>query len=276
MMGKQCNAETQQKLVDYIHQGGKLILVGRMCREEFNERPCTLLADAIGIEHVQSDRPIENRLITVFDHHEIPASFVETYTGKFEDVFASRENSEVVGFMKQIGKGKVAVFGAAMAESTLEDLDVFHQLALKMDLPSLFKLSDWADVRLSSEEKGSFLFVNNYKDDPVDTTIEYEGRLLFGGNPISLPARRGVILPLDWQLNGEVTIHYSTSEILEITTDDASLTLRAAQDEFYAEMTISGYICDQATVILESAGVLRIKVKSKEGVILLKRKHHLS
>ena len=34
MMAKQCNAETQQKLVNYIHQGGKLILAGRM-RDEF-------------------------------------------------------------------------------------------------------------------------------------------------------------------------------------------------------------------------------------------------
>jgi beta-galactosidase len=35
MIERQCDPETQQKLVDYIRSGGKLILVGRMCIEDF-------------------------------------------------------------------------------------------------------------------------------------------------------------------------------------------------------------------------------------------------
>ena len=82
------------------------------------------------------------------------------------------------------------------------------------------KTSDWADVRLSKSENGSFLFVNNYQDDPLETFIEYKGAELFGGNPLRLPARRGAILPLDWQIREGITLHFSTSEVTAITGKD--------------------------------------------------------
>ena len=132
------------------------------------------------------------------------------------------------------------VFGAAMAADTLEDLDIVHQMANKMDCPSPFKLSDWVDIRLSRGENGSFLFINNYQDDPVETTIEYENEAMLGGNPAYLPGRRGLILPIDWQLSKDVMVHYVTSEILEVTNDGSIITLKTAQADFYAEFNPFG------------------------------------
>jgi beta-galactosidase len=273
MIEKQCPATVQQKLVDYVKQGGRLLLIGRLCEEDFEHTPCTILQDALNIQHVTTDMPFRPTTISAFHHQAIPVSFVESYSGEFDEVFATRASGEVVGFLKTMGRGKVVHFGAAMAADTLDDLDVLHQLALKMACPPLFKLSDWADVRLSRGDKGSFLFINNYQDDPVQTTIEYENRLLFDGQAVTVPARQGLILPLEWQFRPDILIHYATSEIVGIADDGLTLTLKMAHDQFAAELTLSHYSCDDATTIEAAAGTQRVRVQSRgTGAISLRKR----
>jgi beta-galactosidase len=271
MMEKQCNASTQQKLVHYVHQGGKLILAGRMCTEEFDHNPCTILRDAIGIEQINDSLPLVSNDIHIFNYQDVPVSFIETYTGGFDEVFATLENGNVVGFIQTVGKGKVLMLGAAMYVETLGDLDIVHQMANKMECPPLFKLSSWTDVRLSRGEKGNFLFINNYQDDPVETTIETKNEILFGGNPVRVPARRGLILPMDWQLNKDVTIHYVTSEIRELSTDGATITLKTEPKEFFAEMTLSGYRCEPSKMLEKTGDSQRVSVHGGEGMIVLRK-----
>ncbi|MDW7991035.1 MAG: hypothetical protein RMK65_02620, partial [Anaerolineae bacterium] len=89
--------------------------------------------------------------------------------------------------------------------------------------PPAFALSDWADVRLSTGERGSFLFVNNYQDDPIETTVAWKGQPLFGGHPVHLPARQGAILPLDWQVVEGITLRYATTEVRRVEQTADSL-----------------------------------------------------
>lgn len=271
MMEIQCNAEAQQKLVDYVQQGGRLVLAGRMCVEDFSHQPCTILKDAIGIKKIEDGTPFVSALIRAFDQPDIPVSFVESYTGDFAEVWASRDHGEVVGFVQPMGAGKVMVFGAALNVENLDDLAVVDMMARKMECPSMFELSNWADVRISRGERGSFLFINNYQDDPLETTIEYQEKMMFGGNPITLAARTGAILPIDWQLREDVLIHYTTAEISEVAEDGSTITIKAAQDEFVAEMTLRGYACEQAVIINSSLGIQRVRIHAKDGRIVLMR-----
>jgi beta-galactosidase len=237
--------------------------------EDFNHAECTLLKEALGLEEIKTDPPFTQAAISAFAHRDVPVHFLESYYGKFDEVFATRANGEVVGFIKKLGQGKILMFGAAMTANTLDDLDVVEQMAVKMDCLSPFKLSDWADVRLSRGENGSFLFVNNYQDDPVETTAEYKGKILFGGRAVTLPARRGAILPLEWQPRPGVTIHYATSEITEITDDGSTIMLKTEQKGSFAELTVDGYHC-VGSVIVEQTGVSQhVKLHAPDGMILL-------
>lgn len=276
MMERQCPAEAQQKLIDYVNQGGKLIVVGRMCVEDFDHVPCTLLRDAVGIEEIESDPPFVGSYISAFHYQDVPVSFLESYSGQFDEVFAARANGQTVGFIKTMGKGKIMWLGAALPANTLDDLDILQQMALKMDCLPLFKLSAWADVRLSRGDNGSFLFINNYQDDPVTTTIAWENETLFGGAAVQMPARRGLILPLAWQLNENVTIHYATAEIVQVIEDGASLRLETEPAAFTAELTISGYRCDHAAIatmspISTDGETTRVRLHGQDGVILLRK-----
>ena len=272
MMEKQCDAVTQQKLVEYVRQGGSLILVGRMCEETFDHTPCTILQNALGIQVLHSDtRDYSARIrIQVFDYPDTPIEFLETYAGDFDEIFATSAEGQPVGFVKQIGRGRVMVFGAALPANTLDDLDILHQMATRMDCPPLFTMSEWADVRLSDGDNGSFLFVSNYQDDPIETTIAAGGVPLLGGNAISLPARSGVILPIAWRVKPEIIIHYLTSEIIEVSDEGARLVIKTAQAECIAELSLTGYYCD-VSLTVQRIDAQRVKLLVRSGVIELIR-----
>jgi beta-galactosidase len=270
MIEKQCDATIQQKLVDYVRQGGKLILVGRMCIEEFNHNPCTILKDALGIGQIKGGKPFKSETIQVFNYGDVPVSFLETYDGRFDSVFAFNADGAVSGFVKHLEKGKVLMLGAAFTANTLEDIDLVNQMALEMNCMPLCEVSTWVDVRNSCGPGGSFLFINNYQDDPVDTTIKIGGTILFAGHAVSLQARTGQILPLGWQLNENVMIHYATSEFQEVNPGGSEIVIKAAQNDFHAELSLHGYSCDPEIIVSIDAEQ-RIKVHVREGVIRLTR-----
>lgn len=271
MMERQCDAAVQAKLVEYIRAGGRLILAGRMCEEDFYHRPCTLLKDALGLTRLEGGQPFQPALIQAFGYEDVPASFVEVYEGAFAEVFANRSDGGVTGFVKPLGQGKVMMFGAALAANTLDDLDILHRMANHMDCPPLFEMSDWADVRLSEGENGSFLFVNNYQDDPIETTLSLRGAPVLGGHPMRLPARRGAILPLEWKPAPGVKIHYLTAEVVAIRQEGETLSIRTTQDEFFAEMTLMGWLCVEGDLMEKPGPEGRVRLHGRGGRIRLGR-----
>jgi len=270
MMEEQCDAGVQRALADYIRQGGTLVIAGRLCEETFDHEPCTILKDAIGINGIYSDPPFTRVTIQAFDYPDVPASFVETYGGDFDEVFATSADGDPVGVVKRVGDGRVMLFGAALPANTLEDIDIVNQMANRVGCAPAFSMSEWADVRMSAGERGSFLFVNNYRDDPVETVISSAGTPLLGGNAVSLPARHGAVLPIEWQVRPGIVVHYLTSEVVEVADDGARVLLRTARDDAVAELSLAGYHC-APSLDTEPAGDRRVKARVGHGVIELIR-----
>jgi beta-galactosidase len=269
MLDQQCDAAVQQKLLDYANGGGRLVIVGRMCAQTRDHAPCTLLQDGLGLRAVHRHPPFTEALITAFDDLDIPVTFLETYEGVFDEVFAASATGETVGFLRRVGAGQVMMLGAALSAHTLDDLRVFDRMAERMDCPPLFTLNEWADVRLSAGERGNFLFAANYLDDPIETTVTQAGVPLLGGHPLLLPARRGLILPLEWQLRPGVTVHYLTAEVRAVAEDETGLTLTTAPADFHAELTLDGYYADDSLIVARSAG--RVTVRGTGGVLQLQK-----
>jgi beta-galactosidase len=271
MIERQCSAEVQQKLVDYVRAGGRLILLGRLPAEDFDHRPVTLLQQALGIRAVNTRPPFERQEIRIFDQPYVPVDFLETYDGDFDEVFARTAEEETVGLIKTLGRGRVMMLGAAVPIGALEDLSVLDQMALKMGIPRLFEVSDWVDVRLSEGENGRFLFVNNYQDDPVETTIRLEGQDLFGGQAVRVEARRGLILPLDWRLGDGLIVHYLTAEVTEIRRGVDEIVLQTEPPRFVAELSLPpGWQVEGGQVLEQREGLRRVRL-SGEGEVRLRR-----
>jgi beta-galactosidase len=266
MLEKICPPTVQQKLVDYARAGGQLVIVGRLPSEGADHQPCVVLQEALGVETVTSDAPFVRSEIDALGHRDIPVQLVESYTGVFAEVIATR-GDEIVGFGQPVGAGRVLVFGASLGANTLDDLDLVEQLAQRLDCARLLTVSPWADARLSRGEQGNFLYLNNYLDDPVDTNVALEGVALFGGHPVHVPARQGQILPLDWQVRPGVTMHYATAEFNGVTEAGGQLVLTTRLPEVYAELLLDGYTCAGATPAADG----RVTMHVTDGHLVLTR-----
>lgn len=270
MLDRQCDADTQRKLIAYARAGGKLVIAGRLPDETFDHAPCSLLRDALGVRSVQSDPPFTPALIHAFAERDIPVAFMETYAGEFAEVFATSADGRTVGFVQRLGAGEALVFGAALAANTPEDLGVLDRIAERMGCGRLFTLSDWADVRLSQGENGSFLYINNYQDDPVETVIAMGDAPLFGGHALTLPARRGLILPLEWRVKPGIVIHYLTAEVIAVNDAGTRLTLTTEAPDFYAEVSLAGCAPDAALIVGRGADG-RLLLHGRGGVLEFSR-----
>lgn len=267
MMEQNCDEDVQRKLVAYLEEGGQLVLVGRMCEADSQQRPCTILREALGISGSQRSAPFSQTLIRAFAQEDVPVSFMETYAGNFDEVFARAADGEVVGFIQRVGRGRAMVLGAAFPANTLEDLSILELMAEKMGCVPLFTLTDWGDVRLSAGEAGQFLFINNYQDDAIETAVSMAGQPLFGGQALTLPARQGLILPLDWEVSAGVTIHWLTAEVSEVSDEGQRLIIRTAQPKCHAELSLRGYRCDPAQLVGQVGERVRLAVH--DGLIEL-------
>ncbi|MGQ9491286.1 MAG: beta-galactosidase [Anaerolineae bacterium] len=257
MLDLTCDTGTEQKLVAYVRAGGTLVLVGRL-------DPAGPLATALGLRNVTTDPPFTGRHVVAFGR-EIPASFVQTWTGPQATVFATCEGA-AVGLLQPLAAGRVVLLSAAFPIINLDDLAVFEGLAQLVACTPPFALSAWADVRLSRGPAGDFLFINHYGDDPLETAITYRGAPLFGGWPIGLPARSGAILPLAWRVRPGVTLHYATAEVTSVREEGADLELTFAQPTFHAELTAPGYACPDA----EAVDGARCRVHATNGLLRLR------
>lgn len=268
MIERSCPPRVQQKLMDYVRSGGRLILIGRLPLDE-DGQPAFLLREALGIRSLRSYPPFETHEIAVFDDPHVPVDFLESYRGEFDEVFARTAEGEAVGVVKSLGRGRLMLLGAALPVRSLEDLTITARMAKDMDIPPLFEVSDWLDVRLSEGQNGSFLFVNNYQDDPVEAVIRLNGEALFGGWPLRVEARRGLILPLDWRLGEGLTLHYLTAEVTEVTRSADEIRLNVAPERFRAEMSLPpGWEVEGARLLVQDKSAGRVQVEG-EGALRL-------
>ncbi|MEF3274831.1 MAG: beta-galactosidase [Chloroflexus sp.] len=222
MLDETSDPATERKLVDYVCAGGKAVVIGRL-------RTDGELVKALGIR-VTNDPPFMSRRVQVFHITDIPASFVQSYDGELESVFAFADGAPV-GFRKRLGNGEIVILGTAFPIIAFADLNAFRELAEAVGCTSPFTLTAWADVHLSRGPHGAFLFVNHYDDDPLETRISYYGQPLFDGHPLRLPARSGAILPINWQVRPGITVCYATVEIRGVQETADGLIFTFAQPE---------------------------------------------
>ncbi|MEW6504783.1 MAG: beta-galactosidase [Chloroflexota bacterium] len=273
MIERRCPLAVQQKLIAYVRGGGRLIMIGRLPVEDDEGQPAFLLREALGIQAVRTFPAHQTREISVFDHPHLPARFVETYTGDFDEVFACTPEGETAGVIRQLERGRVMLLGAALPISSLEDLAVVDQMALRMGIPRLFEVDEWLDLRLSEGENGSFLFVNNYQDDPVESVIRLNGQVLFGERPLRVEARRGLILPLEWRLADGLILHYLTAEVTGLRRTADEIVLNTAPARFTAEIHLPPEWQVEGSKVLEQPGGLRRFIVEGEGCLSVRVKN---
>lgn len=264
------DAPVQQKLLDYVNNGGKLILQPIMPTKDFNQNDCTILIDGLGISI--KDRS-DWQFIDVEDIDNIGSVYSQSFN--VTEGFAHREGrpQEIVGYKQTVGKGEIVVFGVGFLCEHDYKIEAHGRVARQAGLEALVKTDAWLNIQVRRGEKGTFLFINNLEDYAKTSTFNYKNEQLFDGKPLTLPMRSGLILPINWQVSEDLRVLYSTAEVTnKVVTDEKTvLDIKANGEEWIklqtpGEVTVkNGHVINEGNntykVIAFQASLVEITVR---------------
>lgn len=234
--GRYLDADAQRRLARHVHGGGRLLLLGRIPTHDLEARPCTVLADALGIE---AGRLIQgsHRYFTSVVARGFAGPSPETRVGWLQEIAASHGETLLVdvatgrscGVAVEHGAGRAIVLAAELPS----DPRLFAACAAHLGVTPGLSHSTGSSAGLFTtstidETGGRLVHLLNVSGHACATTLSLAGEPLFGGRELVMPARTGRMLPVGLRLPA-AKIRWSTAEIAGTGTD--RLSVAVLQDE---------------------------------------------
>jgi beta-galactosidase len=217
----------QIKLLNYVENGGKLVLYPTIPRFNMVGEECTILLNAMEttIKETKSGWTLMNieGMDTVFSNYRV---ILEEFKGEPIAWYEEDGIKEYAGFTKQIGLGKLVFLGVGMEHEYDYKLDLIKKLALEVDVKTAVSCSDnWTNVLVRENVDTALMFINNFDEYNKVVTIDYHKNQCLKGKELLIPARGGLLLPICCRINEDLEIKYSTCEIVRAEEKDLNLTL---------------------------------------------------
>jgi len=278
---KWMDEEIQKKLLQYVKDGGIMILYPTVPEFNLQGEECRILADALGIKEFYIKKGWEQVDVLNIDSVFVNQRMViNECIG--EPVVWAMENGkkEYSGFIKDYGLGKVLMLGIGMEHDYSYKLDVIRAIADKVGIKPVVWLEDEnlsATIRKNGEN--SFIFINNYDEIDRKTTIKYNNNFLFDGRELVIPKRSGVMLTIGCSLVDDISIVYSTMEIYDIVKNNNYLALFTklstgdTGEVVFKSLKWEPMRDEKNDVIIISKGMYKVKITGilgQEATILFK------
>ncbi len=219
------NASVQQKLADYVHQGGTLVLLNEVPTMDYYGQKCSILSEALGLKL----KSIEHWTFCEYEAWDsINVSELHIYEHN-KGFFQSSKTKETACFLKSVGKGQVLMLGVLMDNERLFKEDIWASLLDKANIHSKYKVNDRVYLSERRSPQTTYLSALNLDEYRKVLTIKRLGKLMFDGHPLILQSRQGVILPLGLVINSKVILEYSTAELIENNTTSLTFSITAKE-----------------------------------------------
>lgn len=228
-------AEVQQTLARYLVSGGRLLLAGRVPSRDMAGAPCTVLRDALGLRPLGTVRGTPEFFSSVTAHSwaaprpETRVGWAEVYEpAAGETVLRELSTGHGCGFDVPMGAGRAVVLTCDYEC----DLGLWRAAFAALGAePGLRHDAPVPGVVLTTTVDGAgarILHALNVSGYDQRFTVTEAGMPLFGGEPVQLPGRRALMLPLGVTVGG-LHIAYATAEIVAST--DGAVTFRTPSGE---------------------------------------------
>ena len=178
------DGKTQKLLVDYVKEGGHLILYPVIPILDLYLNPCSVLRDEFKILFSKSSSPnkvdsfgIED-IFTVFREKQI----FQVNDSKTETI-STTKTGEVCGIRKNLGNGAAIILGFTFGYTTDEHLHLIEKLVSQNKIKKQAKVSD-SDIQfvIRIGKKNSYMFLLNYHNQKKTFTVD---SIKYTLNPIS-------------------------------------------------------------------------------------------
>jgi len=253
----------QRTLIAYLDAGGRLLLAGRVPARDMAGAPCTVLRDHLGLSPLGTVEG-DHRFFASVTAHGWAAPRPETRVGwaqRYEiaagdTVLRELSTGDGCGFDLPMGAGRAVVLSTdyecdlGLWRAAFAALGVEPGLRHSAAVPGIVLLTTVDNAG------GRVLHALNVSGYDQRFSVTEGGAPLFGGEPLRLPGRRALMLPLGLTTGG-MRISYATAEV--VSAVDGSVTFRAPSGE--AVVAIGGeVVCPGAeTVSRNGTTVLRIR-----------------
>lgn len=225
------DADTQRRVAAWVLEGGRLLLWGEVPLMDFEERPCTVLAEALGIRHVAFVRERPGFFPSVVPEGWIAprpevrvsaAQVVESSGGAAVPLMRLYGTGGVCGLDVRAGDGRAVVLTSGydtdvpMFRLVLETLGAAPGLA--HDCPRYGVIATTA----RTADGDRVLHLLNLDGFDKELGLSERGAPLFEGRRLTLRGKEGAMLPLGVRLDPalpDVTVRWGTAEIMEVGGD---------------------------------------------------------
>ncbi|MFG6117765.1 beta-galactosidase [Thalassobacillus sp. B23F22_16] len=230
-------AHVQDKLVDYLNNGGGLLLYGELPAYDMEGNPCDLLANALEVQPTGIRQAGPAYDLSMYadgwakDRAELRVHKAQVFdiADQAEPLFRVYGTDEVCGFDTKAGKGRAIVIAAPYTC----DIDFFktaiEKLGAKASLTNDSKYHGVFMTSTATKEGERFIHLLNLDGFDKEMHVYEEGVPLFDGRKLELQAKEGVMLPVD-MVFGDVEISYSTAEIMKVADDAIRFRLTQSED----------------------------------------------
>lgn len=218
----------QSRLVNYVRQGGKLVLYPEIPTKDLQGNDCVVLKDELDLGEWETLSGIGTVDVLGIDSVMVKQRLnFRKFNGDGIASFTGKEGAEVAAYRKSFGQGEIVVLGLAMGQDYGYQLTVIQKIAELIGVSGHLSASNpnFALVERRNEQD-SFIFIINYDEVEQRAVIYENSQSLFDGHEIELPPRSGMILTRNFRLNQEVVVEYATVEFTGIEATDNHLELK--------------------------------------------------
>ncbi|WP_349408492.1 beta-galactosidase [Pseudalkalibacillus sp. SCS-8] len=228
---KRMDERVQERLVNYVREGGRLIVYPELPVENLSGKPCRILADELDL----GEWEVVGGFTDYVDVLDIDSVNIKQrlrfsrFDGKAIARFTRTGKDEVAAYKKSVGNGQILVLGIAMGHDYGYQLDVIIKLAEEMGITTHLRSTN-PDLSLVERTDGheSYFFISNYDEIEQTAVIHENAKPLFEGEEITLPPRSSAIFLRNFELTDGLTIEYATVEVIKLDVSDAEVELTVA------------------------------------------------
>ena len=218
------SATLQHKLADWVKAGGRLLLLGDLPYLDMEGKPCTILADAIGVKALGfvEGRDGYSPAVRVTDEPEISAWHMHTVEAPHAEVFARVVDTKAaVGWQQNLGKGAVVMMGMNYPLHERFWRGLYKRIGCEPSIRHDDPLLGVLTLSTSNQAGERFLHVINLDSETRHLRITEHGKPMFDGARVRISGRKAKLLPLDCHY-GPVKIIFSTAEIRDVGTNEVT------------------------------------------------------
>ncbi|MCK4914072.1 MAG: beta-galactosidase [Planctomycetes bacterium] len=214
---EQMDADSQKLLLDYVQNGGHLICFPTLPKLDLQAKPCTILADGLGVKTDEIISDVEGMVKWTDSGEEIHAtSYLETFIAKPAKVIARTRSGKNCGIKIKCKKGSASIFGSGFCYQAVSHKTAWQKFGLDENFKGDFTCDNSMVITRTRlhEKAGGYLFMLNYHNQPLETKAKLKNtKLPAGKEKFYLPPFSGLVLAFDLPLSDDCTLVNTTSEI---------------------------------------------------------------